>query len=362
MNRMRTVLIRCLLTAAVAFAASATPLVAQVGSTTDIITGKVTAPDGRPIENATVTAQSADTRVSRSRTTNKDGRYTILFPDGGGQYRLTVRAIGVAPLMVMLTRQGDEDRLVHDFKMTVNAAPVSLAAVQVRASRPQAPQERPTPGSSERNFTPDQMARLPVDANDLNMLAALAPGVVGLGGTDSTSASFAVAGQRTTQNNLTLDGISFGTSSVPQEAVRSTRVITSTYDVARGQFTGGQVASTTRSGTNVLQGSGTFNWRDPSMQWTPAVPGAYGQGYNQDTFSAGIGGPVIEDRLFYFGAVQYRSTLSPLQALSNADSLSLVRLGLSPDSVSTFVNRANALKWQWSLMMTVLIRLAPVWG
>ena len=79
------------------------------------------------------------------------------------------------------------------------------------------------------------------------------------------------------------------------------------------------------------------------MQWTPAVQGAYGQGYNQDTFSAGLGGPIIEDKLFYFGALQYRSTLSPLQALSNADSLSLVRLGLSPDSVATFVNRANTL-------------------
>ena len=343
MNRMRAFLFRSLLAATVAIVANVAPLAAQVGSTTDIITGRVTAPDGRPIENANVTAQSAETRVSRSRITNKDGRYTILFPDGGGQYRITVRAIGVAPQAVTLTRQGDEDRLVHDFKMTVNAAPQSLAAVNVRATRPQAPQERPTPGSSERNFTPEQMARLPVDANDLNTLAALAPGVIGVGGTDSTSASFAVAGQRTTQNNLTLDGISFGSSSVPQEAVRSTRVITSTYDVARGQFTGGQIASTTRGGTNILQGSGTFNWRDPSLQWTPAVQGAYGQGYNQDTFSAGLGGPIIEDKLFYFGAVQFRSTLSPLQALSNADSLSLVRLGLSPDSVSTFVNRANVL-------------------
>ena len=50
---------------------------------------------------------------------------------------------------------------------------------------------------------------------------------------------------------MTLDGLSFlGGTNVPTEAVRQTRVITNTYDVARGQFTGGQVATTTRGGTN----------------------------------------------------------------------------------------------------------------
>ncbi|MBI3790304.1 MAG: carboxypeptidase regulatory-like domain-containing protein [Gemmatimonadetes bacterium] len=337
---MRFSILRSLVAAAFALAASAGALTAQVGSTTDIITGKVTDTTGRPINGATVTATSIETRVSRSRTTGPDGKYTILFPDGGGAYRLTVRAIGVAPQTVQLSRQGDEDRLEKSFRMTVNAAPQNLQAVTVQARRnPNQGIERPAPGGSERTFSADQQSRLPVDANDVNTLAALAPGVVGVGSTDSTSASFAVAGQRTTQNNLTLDGISFGSGSIPQEAVRGTRVITSTYDVARGQFTGGQVATTTRSGTNVLQGSATFNMRDPSLQWTPAVTSSFGQGYNQATFSAGLGGPIIEDRLFYFGALQWRQQLNPIQTITSADSLSLVRLGLAPDSVSRFLGQ-----------------------
>ncbi|MBI2796701.1 MAG: carboxypeptidase regulatory-like domain-containing protein [Gemmatimonadetes bacterium] len=315
----------------------------QVGSTTDIVTGKVTGENGAPIEGAAVTVQSVETRVSRTRTTGKDGRYTVLFPDGGGQYRVTVKAIGVAPQTQVVTRQGDEDRLVHDFKMSVNAAPQSLAQVTVRA-RGSAPQtDRPAPGGTERNFSADQMSRLPIDANDLNNLAALTAGVVSTSGTDTSTASFNVAGQRATQNNLTLDGISFGSSSVPQEAVRGTRVITSTYDVARGQFTGGQIATTTRSGTNIVQGSATMNWRDPSLQWTPGVQGAFGQGYNQNTISGGIGGPIIEDQLFYFGALQYRTQLNPIQTITSADSLSLVRLGLDSLTKAQFLDRVNAL-------------------
>jgi len=89
-------------------------LCAQVGSTTDIVTGKVTGPPpaSQPVAGATVIVTSIDTHISRSRTTNNDGRYTVVFPDGGGQYRIEVRYVGYAPAQVILSRQADEDRLV----------------------------------------------------------------------------------------------------------------------------------------------------------------------------------------------------------------------------------------------------------
>ena len=75
--------------------------------------------------------------------------------------------------------------------------------------------------STERALTPDQLARMPIDAGDLALLATLAPGVVAIPGTDSTAASFSVAGQRPGDNNVTLDGVSFGAASVPQDGVRA---------------------------------------------------------------------------------------------------------------------------------------------
>src|SRR5205085_326931 len=187
---------------------------AQVGSTTDIITGTITSPDGKPIVGARVDATSIETGVTRSRTTNDKGQYTILFPDGGGSYRM--------------------------------------------------------------------------------------------------AAAFSVAGQRPDQNQVTLDGLSFlGGTNVPTEAVRQTRVITNTYDVARGQFTGGQVATTTRGGTNSLAGSFSYALRDPHLEWATdqSTPTTFGQGYTQHQLSGGIGGPIIQDKLFYFGAIQVRRRL-----------------------------------------------------
>src|SRR5207247_10100461 len=107
------------------------------------------------------------------------------------------------------------------------------------------------PGGSDRNYNPAQLWRLPIDVSDVNTVATLQPGVLGIRGSDSTATAFSVAGQRPTANNITMDGVSFGSGSVPQDAVRSLRVITNSYDVARRQFSGGLAASTTRARTNV---------------------------------------------------------------------------------------------------------------
>jgi len=308
---------------------------AQVGSTTDILTGAVTNPVGQPLEGATVEAKSVETQVTRRTRTNAQGRYTILFPDGGGQYQLTVRNLGMAPAEVMVARQADEDRLVTNVRMSQN--PTQIQGVVVRArSTPRDLPDRPTPGSQERNLTPDQVARLPIDPSDLALLATLAPGVVGIEGTDSTASAFSVAGQRPDANNVTLDGLSFGASSVPQDAVRSTRVITSSYDVARGQFSGGQIASTTRSGSNFKQGSFNYSLRDDQLAWEAGDATAFNRGYTQNQLSGGFGGPLVKDKLFAFGSVQVRRRTDAVPSLATADAATLERVGVSRDSVDRF--------------------------
>ncbi|HYJ95329.1 MAG TPA: carboxypeptidase-like regulatory domain-containing protein, partial [Vicinamibacterales bacterium] len=84
--------------------------VAQIGATTDIITGTVKADNGLPIRDATVEVTSLETNVTRRARTNAQGRYTILFPDGGGEYHVVIRAIGLAPASSELRRISDEDR------------------------------------------------------------------------------------------------------------------------------------------------------------------------------------------------------------------------------------------------------------
>ena len=66
----------------------------QVGATTDIITGVVVGPDGRPSANVVIEAMSLETEITQTTRTDQRGRYTILFPDGGGQYPMTAWTIG----------------------------------------------------------------------------------------------------------------------------------------------------------------------------------------------------------------------------------------------------------------------------
>ena len=273
---------------------------AQVGSSTDILTGRVTSPDGRPIAAARVEATSVETGITRSRTTNDDGRYTILFPDGGGSYQMTVRSIGYGPATFTLARQADEDRLVADVRLSPVAT--QLGPVVVRSTVPTGQGERPGPGSVERTLTGEQLQRLPIDPTDLAALAALTPGVVAITGTDSTAASFSVAGQRPDQNQVTLDGLSF------------------------------------LGGTNQLSGSFAYALRDPSLEFgtDQTTPTTFGQGYTQHQLSGGIGGPIIPNKLLVFGAVQVRHRMDPLQTIMGADSLTLERLGIQADSASRF--------------------------
>lgn len=314
---------------------------AQVGSTTDIITGRVLGPDGKPLENVTVAVQSAESGITRTKRTGADGRYTLLFPDGGGQYRIEFRAIGFQPVRRNIARQGDEDRLVADVTVGSQVA-AQLSTVQVTGRR--TPRERgqpPTPGESGRNLSADQLARLPVDQSDLAAVAALAPGVISVGGTDSTAASFSVAGQRSTLNNVTLDGLSFGSFSVPQEGLRSTRVITNTYDPARGQFSGGEIASTTRGGTNEITGGFTYSRRDPTLEFEGTDSAAISPLFLQDQISAGLGGPIIKDKFFVFASGQFRRRSDPFQSLLATSPAGFNALGLQADSVSLFRSTVN---------------------
>lgn len=311
----------------------ALPAQGQVGVTTDILTGTVTDSTGAPVADAVVEAVSQETGISRVARTDPRGRYRILFPDGGGRYQLFVRAIGKAPVRRVAERQGDDDRLVTDIRLAA-ARPAELEELVVRTRAPVRPGSPVTPGSTETVLTPDRLARLPIDAGDLAAIATLAPGVVGIDATDSSDAAFSAAGQRPSANTTTLDGLTFGAQNIPQDAVRSTRVITNTYDVSRGQFSGALVAATTRSGTSVFQATMNGSLRDPTLALgsdsVTALPAA------QQQFSFGAGGPIAANRLFAFGAGQVRHRSAQFVSLEDLDGGGAERLGLAADSLARF--------------------------
>ena len=329
-------------------------LAAQVGVTTDVISGRVTGPGGAGVGGAQVEAVSVETGVRRTATTRPDGRYTIVFPDGGGQYRLRVTALGFATATASVAREADEDVLTANFRVGEEA--VAIEGIEARGQRTPPPGRNESAGGQERFLPSEAVSRLPLEDNDPARIATLSPGVVAVaGGADSTEArgSFSIAGQRASQNQFTLDGTSFASAltggqagggsplSLPQEGLRGTQVVTNTYDVARGQFTGGQVSLTTRGGTNNPSGSFSWSLRDPWLQGGAGRP-AWGGGFTQNRFSGGFGGPIVRDRLFYNVSFAAQRRTDALYSLTPSDPTALTGLGVSPDSVSRFLGILNS--------------------
>ena len=321
---------------------------AQVGGTTDIITGRVLGPDGRGIAGASIEVVSLETNVRRTTATRPDGRFTLTFPEGGGRYRVRAVTLGFAPQTTTLARQADEDVLSVDFRLSEQA--VSIQGIRATANRTPPP-SRGDVGGQERTFSGELVNRLPLEDNDPARVAQLSPGVVGTTSADSSEQrqSFSVAGQRQSLNQITVDGTTFASAlsggqfgggsplGLPQEGLRGTQVVTNSFDVARGQFTGGQVSMTTRAGSNFLAGSISWNLRDPTLQGGAGRP-SWGGGFTQNRLSGGIGGPIVKDRAFWFVSASAQQRTDRLFSLTPNDATALSALGVAQDSVQRFLD------------------------
>ena len=174
--------ILCLLFAAVGLIA---PLGGSLGAqdASDIIRGRVIGPDKKPVENVTVTATSLVNQTSRNAKTNKDGRFTIIFNGGGGDYMMSYTAIGFQPTRFEVKREVDEDILIAD-------ATISKTAVVARrrcasppaASVPDRNGNGQDVGGREQTLNTNNV---PIDIlGDLSAMAATLPGVTLIPGAD----------------------------------------------------------------------------------------------------------------------------------------------------------------------------------
>jgi len=312
------------------------PLQAQDAS--DIIRGQVLGPDKKPVENVTVTATSLVNQTSRNTKTNKEGRFTIIFNGGGGDYMMAYVAIGFQPMRFEVKREVDEDVLIAD--ATISKTAVALDAIRVTAGR-----ERP-----DRNGTPEVGGReqgintsnVPIDIlGDLSAMAATLPGITLIPGADGGAAGFSVLGLGADQNNITLNGLNFSGTDLPRDATSQTRVTTSSFDPSRGGFSGGQVALRTNSGSNYVTRSLHQTVDSPTLQYTDAIGRSLGQQFTNLQLSGSASGPIRLDRAFYSFSWQLGRRSSNLQDLLNTDPLALERVGVSADSVDRLITMLN---------------------
>src|SRR5688500_17753921 len=90
----RSFSLSCLPAALVSLFASASIVSAQE---VDVIRGTVIAADGKPLEDVKVTATSISGNVNRTARTDRNGRFTITFPGGEGDYMVEFWQMGTPP-------------------------------------------------------------------------------------------------------------------------------------------------------------------------------------------------------------------------------------------------------------------------
>ncbi|HJU89411.1 MAG TPA: TonB-dependent receptor [Gemmatimonadaceae bacterium] len=307
---------------------------------TDVIRGRVTGPDSLPLPDVQVTVTSISGNVKRSARTARDGRFTITFPGGDGDYIVTMNAIGYTPKQFQLKRVADEEILVADARL---ALVTTLDEVEVSAQREKVRRgDNPPDVSGTERVIESQNAVPAADLGDLAAMAATLPGVQLVPGENGDPNGYSVLGLGADQNNTMLNGMPFGGSSLPRDAAVSTSLVTSPYDVSRGGFSGAQLNVRTRPGTNFSVRGASFNVDAPQTQWTDRTAQALGQQYSNLSLGGVLSGPIATDRTFYNVAYQLGRRSNDLQSLLNTDPLGLQAVGVSSDSVARFLGILNA--------------------
>ena len=122
----------------------------------------------------------------------------------------------------------------------------------------------------------------------------------------NTGENFGAGGTIQTSTSVT-DAIGQALPTPPADAIQEIAVNSSQYDASQGNNSGAHISVLTKSGTNALHGSLWEQWQNSDMNANPffynyvGIPRPF---LNRNAFGGTIGGPIIKDKLFFFGSYQ----------------------------------------------------------
>ena len=262
--------------------------------------------NGEAASGSTVTIQNIDTGITRELTVGGDGRFT--FPQlAPGRYKVT---------------SGGQTRDVQvkvGTGSTVSFAAQEFGAVEVVGAASFNPIDVSSVESTT-VFTAEQIDALPV-ARDVTNVALLAPGTVRGDTGFGNLASF--GGASVAENGYYINGfdvtnirnfVSF--ADLPFDAIGEQQVKTGGYGAEYGRSLGGVISIVTKRGTNEWHGGAAAYWAPDwaqehgkdviSRHADATTPLAYRSDNESDelTYNVYGGGPLIKDKLFFFGLIQ----------------------------------------------------------
>ena len=290
--------------------AAAFPAVAHAQANTASLTGTVSDTTGGVLPGVQVSCLNVRTGVVREATTNEVGIFRFAeLPIGA--YELTSTLSGFQTYkqtgITLLTGQ------VLDLKVTMQAGGLETTVTVTGA----ATVTQTTTSTVQTSMTVRQVQELPLNGRNPMQLVVLTAGAqatdAGTVTGQQDNRGVTVTGLRATQNNWRLDGSNynnrfFGSAPVlPNPDTLEEFTVQSANYNARTSGAGALVELSTRSGGNALRGSVFEFLRDTSMNANDPFNNAAGREkppFKMNQFGGTVGGPIIKNKMFYFGAYQ----------------------------------------------------------
>jgi outer membrane receptor for ferrienterochelin and colicin len=279
--------------------------------TTSGMSGFVRAAAGEALIGATVTATHQPTGTVYRTVTKTDGKFDINNMNPGGPYSIVVSYVNFQPFTrgdVFLTL-GENSR--QDFQMATSAAELSTVVVSTSRTGNQGK------GGTETTIGRDRIANIPsVGRNITDLLRAVPQAKI----SNTNEGAISIAGQNNRYNAFYIDGAlnndvfglaASGTNGgqaniapISLDAIDQIQVSISPYDPSLSGFTGGGINAVTRSGTNNIQGSAYYIFRNQALAGkTPTGLKASATRFPEfgnKTFGFRVGGPIVQNKAFFF--------------------------------------------------------------
>ena len=285
------------------------------GVTTSSISGVVADDKNEGLPGATVVAVHTPSGTRYGTTTNTTGRYTFPAVRIGGPYDITVSFVGFQEQKRQLLSADLGVPAALNIKLAEEGAQLSEIIVTARGSIIDADR-----AGASTNFKRETFERLPTLNRSFQDFSVLTP---------QAGPGFSFGGRSNLYNNFSIDGATsnnvFGLSALPGgqsnaqpvsvDAIQEISVQLSPYDVSQGAFTGAGVNAVTRSGTNQLQGSVYYFTKNDGLAGKKIegieLPALQRPGFTYNNLGARIGGPIIKNKLFFFGNFERETATSP---------------------------------------------------
>src|ERR1044071_7116327 len=287
------------------------------------INGTVSDSSGAVLPGVTVVAIQTDTGFRRETVTDQEGAYALLN-------------LPIGPYRLEASLQGFRSYAQTGIVLQVNSNPVIRVTLQLGELAETLTVEGQAPLVETRNpaigqvITNEQVEALPLEGRNPAALIVLAGGAVDLGNPSSRSLTqsrgIAVAGGQQFGVAYLLDGALhnnvYDGVNLPlpfPDAMQEFKVETSSQNAQNGYKAGGTVGVATKSGTNQFHGDAfefvrnhRFNATSPFAPISRTTGKRADDGLVRNQFGGVLGGPVVRDRMFFFGAYQgTRATQTP---------------------------------------------------